>query len=91
MQNPNINFCSLKAFFVSSSGFFLAKAKIGGFEPKARASWGKCHLRKVPVGKHNLSDFLSTIFILIYFYPMNATVTNEHYYLSKIKSMINKF
>ena len=91
MQNPNINFCNLKAFFVSSSGFFLAKAKIGGLEPEAKASWGKCHLGKVPVGEHNLSDFLSIIFILIYFYLMNATVTNEHYYLSKINSINNKF
>ena len=46
------------------------------------ASFGKCQL-----GDFNLSDFLGTILILIYFYLINATI--EHYSLSKIYSINN--
>ena len=50
----------------------LGKVPLGG-----NVTWENYHLGEVP-GDFNLSDFLGTIFILIYFYLMNAT--NENYF-----------
>ena len=78
---------------------FLGVPAVGEFQPWARASWGKGQFGEGPVcgsvtwrkcqfEDFNLSDSLSTVFILIHFYLMNAT--NENYFLNKIYSINNK-
>ena len=40
MQNPHVDFCTLKAFFVSSSGFFEGEGQLREVPPGGFASWG---------------------------------------------------
>ena len=63
-----LKFSMVEKVYRQLGDFSLGQVPVGG-----SATWGKCHL-----GNFNLSDFLSTTFILIHFYLMN--VTNENYF-----------
>ena len=58
----------------------LGEGQLGEGPVCGSVTWRKCQFEDF-----NLSDSLSTVFILIHFYLMNAT--NENYFLNKICSI----